>query len=223
MAPESPAPAPPLLHEPASGVDMEELAGANAARHDWIAEAGRQDRSSVDPRYQRTGDLAVSTTDPDATHLRQRDGVRLGYQAHYLVDGGKARIILGALVIPAEVPEDWPAADLAWRARFHWRLWPRQATNDKAYGTLSLIRALEDQHIRAYIPLPDVDSRAPYFGKLAFTYDPVRDAYTRPQGHTLWYRSVSHGPRIYLYKGDAATCNACPPRRAAHPVHRGGW
>ena len=51
----------------------------------------------------------MSTTDPDATHLRQRDGVRLGYQAHYVVDGGKARIILAALVAPAEVPEDHPA------------------------------------------------------------------------------------------------------------------
>jgi len=117
-----------------------DLATATAARHDWIAEAGRQDRSYADPRYLRTGDLAVSTTDPDATHLRQRDGVRLGYQAHYLVDGGKARIILGTLVTPAEVPEDWPAADLAWRARFRWRLWPQQATGDKAYGTLGHAR-----------------------------------------------------------------------------------
>jgi hypothetical protein len=60
----------------------------------------------VSPRYLRTADVSVSTTDPDATHLRQRDGVRLGYQAHYVVDGGKARIILAALVAPAEVPED---------------------------------------------------------------------------------------------------------------------
>jgi len=199
-----------IMLRPTSAEDAADLATANAGRHDWIAEAGRQDRSYADPRYQRTGDLAVSTTDPDATHLRQRDGVRLGYQAHYLVDGGKARIILGALVTPAEVPEDWPAADLAWRARFRWRLWPRQATGDKAYGTLSLIRALEDQHVCAYIPLPDFDSRSPYFGKLAFAYDPTRDAYTCPQGHTLRYRSVSRGPRIYLYKGEAATCNACP-------------
>jgi hypothetical protein len=51
-------------------VDAEEIATANAARHDWIAEAERQDRASGDPRHQRTGDLAVSTTDPDATHLR---------------------------------------------------------------------------------------------------------------------------------------------------------
>ncbi len=220
-APDTTALPPPIVLEPPAGEDAEALATANATRHDWIAEAGRQDRASVSRRYLRTGDLAVSTTDPDATHLRQRDGVRLGYQAHYLVDGGKARIILEALVTPAEVPEDWPAADLAWRARFRWRLWPRQATGDTAYGTLSLIRTLEEQGVRAYIPLTDFDSRSPYFGKLAFTYDSARDAYTCPQGHTLRYRSVSRGPRIYLYKGDAATCNACPLKSRCTPSPQG--
>jgi transposase len=100
--PEGATLAPPVVIRPSvAEVDADELAQANAARHDWIAAAGRQDRTRVDPRYQRTADVAVSTTDPDATHLRQRDGVRLGYQDHYLVDGGKARIILEVLVAPA--------------------------------------------------------------------------------------------------------------------------
>jgi hypothetical protein len=70
----------------------------------------------------RSADFVVSTTDPDATHLRQRDGIRLGYQDHYVVDGGKARIILSVLVAPAEVMEDRPALDLLWHARLRWRL-----------------------------------------------------------------------------------------------------
>lgn len=37
---------------------------------------------------------------------------RLGYQDHCVVDGGKARIILAALVAPAEVHENQPALDL---------------------------------------------------------------------------------------------------------------
>ena len=74
----------------------------------------------------------MSTTDPDATYLKQRDGVRVGYQDHYVVDGGKARIILSVLVAPAEVMEDRPALDLLWHARCRWRLRPQQATADKA-------------------------------------------------------------------------------------------
>jgi transposase len=191
-------------------VDGAELAQANAARHDWIAAVGRQDRTRGDPRYQRTADFAVSTTDPDATHLRQRDGVRLGYQDHYVADGGSARIILAVLVAAAEVPEDHPAADLLWYARFRWQLWPGQATGDKAYGTIPLIRALEDQGVRAYIPLPDFAGRSPYFGKLAFRYDPSADAYMCPGGSTLPFERLDKAQQLVVYRANPATCNACP-------------
>jgi hypothetical protein len=60
---------------------VSELAAANAARHDWIAQGGQQDRQRVGRRYVRTADFAVSTTDPDATHLPFRDGVLLGVSA----------------------------------------------------------------------------------------------------------------------------------------------
>ena len=50
----------------------------------------------------------MSTTDPDATIMLSKDGAHLGYQTHYVVDGGKARIILAALVAPAEVMENQP-------------------------------------------------------------------------------------------------------------------
>jgi hypothetical protein len=126
-----------------SAEEAPELAAANATRHDWIAQGGRQDRTRHYRDYVRPADRAVSTTDPDATHLPFRDGTRLGYQGTYLVDGGKARIILGALATPGEVPEERPALNLIWQARARWRLRPHQATGDTAYGTLEIIRTLE--------------------------------------------------------------------------------
>ena len=43
----------------------------------------------------------MSTTDPDATPMRVREGeTKLGYQAHYVVDSGKARVILNVLSLP---------------------------------------------------------------------------------------------------------------------------
>jgi len=215
-------PAPPVAIGPtATGVDATDLAAANAARHDWIAAAGRQDRTRGDPRYVRTADLVVSTTDPDATHLRQRDGVRLGYQDHYMVDGGQARIILAVVVAPAEVPEDYPAYDLLWRARFRWQLRPRQATGDKAYGTVALIRALEEQGVRAYIPLPDYDGRTPLFGKRDFVYDPQHDTYTCPGGTTLAFARLMKGERLRVYRAEAAICNRCPLKRQCTESSRG--
>jgi hypothetical protein len=198
------------------------LAAANAARHDWMAAAGQQDRTPPEERrYPRSSDFIVSTTDPDATHLRQRDGVRLGYQDHYVVDGGKARIILTALVASAEVPEDQPTLDLIWHARFRWHLWPRQATGDKAYATFAVIRGLEEQGVRAYLPLPDYDGRSAYFGKSAFRYDPQTDTYTCPAGATLPYYRASRSVHLYLYQADAATCNACPLKERCTPSSQG--
>ena len=45
-------------------------------------------------------DLRVSTTDPDASLMPTKDGADMGYRTHYVVDGGRARIIVAALVTP---------------------------------------------------------------------------------------------------------------------------
>jgi hypothetical protein len=78
----------------------------------------------------------------------------LGFHDHYVVGGGKARIILSALVTPAEVMENQPMRDLLWRTCFRWKLRPRQVTGDTTYATLENIVAVEDGGIRAYVPLP---------------------------------------------------------------------
>src|SRR5919199_1639771 len=119
--------------------------------------------------YQRTGDWWASPTDRDATPMRARKGERasLGYHDHYVVDGGRARIILAALVTPADVMENQPMLDLLWRVRFRWHPHPERAIGDTTYGTVDNIRALEDAGIRAYVPLADWD-RTPYYGPSRF-------------------------------------------------------
>ncbi len=97
--------------------EREALAQDNAERHDWIEQLGAQDRSVTTRGYQRITDLRVSTTYPDATVMLHKDGSHLGYQTHYVVDGGKSRIILDVLVTPAEVMENQPMLDLIWRER----------------------------------------------------------------------------------------------------------
>jgi transposase len=47
----------------------EDLAAMNAARHDWIAKE-RQQQRQVHGIYQRTADIRISPTDPDATPMR---------------------------------------------------------------------------------------------------------------------------------------------------------
>lgn len=78
----------------------------------------------------RISDFRYSPTDPDACLMRSSANLqtRLGYHDHYIVDGGKARIILGALVTPSSIMENTPMLDLVRRARFRWGLRPRQAS-----------------------------------------------------------------------------------------------
>jgi transposase len=187
------------------------LAASNAQRHDWIAAAGRQAPEARARPSVQADDLA-SATDPDATFLDHPTGGkhRLGYHTHYVVDGGKARVILRALVTPAEVHEPPPALDLIWQACFRWRLRPHQFTGDPAYGTLATIVAREDGGIRAYVPLAAPDAHRPGFNREDFAYDAARDRYVCPQGTILPRRAVAHGRAVVRYQAPAAACNACP-------------
>src|SRR6185436_585460 len=65
------------------------VAKYNGKRHNGIRK----------PHYQRITDDKVSPIDPDAAPMQSATGgsAVLGYRDHYVVDGGKARIILSAL------------------------------------------------------------------------------------------------------------------------------
>ena len=143
-------------------------------------ETYRRGRRSVrSGRYVRLSDSRHSPTDPDAALMKSAAGTRarLGYHDHYLVDGGRARIILAALVTPASVMENTPMLDLVRRARFRWQLHPRQVTGDTTYGTIENIKGLEDDSMRALLPRPDFSERTPYLPAEAFIYDADHDCY----------------------------------------------
>jgi transposase len=191
-----------------------ELAATNVAKSDWISRAGRQDREVKGNFYRRKADLFLSKTDPDASPMKRKgaDHSHLGYQAHCVVDGGKARIILGVLVAPFEVTENKPMLDMLWRAVFRWRLRPRRVTGDSAYGTVENIAAIEKASIRAYMALKGAGQGRPFFGKDEFTYDPKRDLYVCPSGELLAPRTRNVARSLIGYRAKAGTCNACPLR-----------
>ena len=203
-------PLPTQLPVSLSQEEREALCQSNAARHDWIEQLGAQNRRVTGRCYQRIADLRVSTTDPDATIMLHKDGSHLGYQTHYVVDGGKSRIIMNVLVTPAEVMENQPMLDLLWRTRFRWKLRPHQVTGDTKYGTEENIVAIEDQHIRAYVPLPDNDHRTEFFCSDRFRYEAERDVYICPAGKELHFFRAHSTERQLRYRARAKDCNHCP-------------
>ena len=205
-----------------SEADLEQLTRTNEERHDWLARDGAPDRTIIRDGDQRRADFEANTTDPDAALMAlKKGGLHFGYHDHYAVDGGKARIILEVLVTPADVMENLPFLDMLWRTRFRWQLWPRQVTGDTTYGTVENIVALEDQGIRAYVPLPDFDQRTPFYGASHFTYDPERDEYRCPQDHPLRRRKTKYTEGTVVYRAEAATCNACPLKAACTASSQG--
>jgi transposase len=171
--------------------------------------------------YRRLTDLRVSPTDPDAAPMSDGRTPALGYHDHYVVDGGKARIILGVLVTPADVMENVPLQELLWRARFRWHLHPKRAIGDSTYGPVDNIRSLEEAGIRAYGPLSDVGKRSGFFGPEAFTYDAEQDVYTCQNGTVLRFRGNHYDARVRAYQAPASACAACPVKARCTDSQRG--
>ncbi|HET8627202.1 MAG TPA: transposase [Thermomicrobiales bacterium] len=144
----------------------------------------------------------------------------LGYHDHYVVDGGKARVILHALVTPADVMENEPMLDQLRRVQFRWRLRPARVVADTTYGTAENIAALEEMGLRAYVPLPDWD-RSPYYGPSRFAYDAARDEYRCPQGQPLRRLTAKYTEETVVYRAAAATRNACALKAACTASDRG--
>ncbi len=190
------------------------LAEENAAKDDWISRGGRQRREQKGVWYRRKADFLASSTDPDSSPMKRRDskGSHLGYYTHYVVDGGKARIILNALVTPFEVTENAPMLDLLWRTSFRWKIGPRQVTGDTAYGTTENIAAVERAGIRAYVPLTGAGKARPYFSKEEFAYDPEQDLYQCPAGELLRAKTFRAARNQVIYKTETGTCDSCSMR-----------
>jgi transposase len=164
------------------------------------------------PTYQRVTDQQISPTDSHATPMPfpGRGSSVLGYRDHYVVDGGKARIILSALVTPASIMDNTPMLDLTDWVCSRWNLEPEIVVGDAKYGTEQNIVGLEEAGIKAYLPIPDLGKRTGFFPSSLFRYDPEEDCYVCPQGHQLGLYSSRKTEEKHVYRANAEVCNACP-------------
>jgi len=162
--------------------------------------------------YQRITDDQVCPTDPDAAPMQPSGGgsAVLGYRDHYVVDGGKARIILSALVASASIMDNTPILDLVDWVCSRWKLSPKFAAGDAKYGTVPNIVGLEEWGIKAYLPTSDFSKRTKYYPAKLFQYDPEKDHFVCPQGQILPLTSQRMTEQVILYRAKASVCNACP-------------
>jgi hypothetical protein len=172
--------------------------------------------------YERISSRKISRTDPDATPMRMRDGrTVLGYQDHYLVDGGRARIILHAFVTPGDVSESQVLLDQLRRTLFRRKLHPDRLIADARYGTGRNVHAIEELGIRAYVPLHEGDTSSPYYRHTLFTYDAEQDVYHCPQGTVLKLRHQDDRHERWLYRANPSVCNDCSVKSACTSSNQG--
>lgn len=213
-------PGPPLLH--ADVANDSELLAAAAKRWDVLETCRLSPDRPLSPNYERLSHRKISLTDPDATSMAMRDGrTVLGYQTHYLVDGGRARIILHCLVMPGDVMENQPFLAQFFRTRFARKLHPKRVIGDTAYGTTENIRGIEDERIQMFTPLPDWEKSSPYFPTSAFTYDRDRGVYICPEGTELVPGWVDLKAERIQYHAPAAACRDCPVHAQCTSLKRG--
>lgn len=204
-------PKPPRADATLPTAEDPELKVANEAQEDFISSIGRRGAPSrvPNPHLKRSGDV-VSRTDPDARlagHIKA--SAKMGYKAHYVVDGGKARVIVNALVTRADLQDNQPTLDLLWRTCFRWRLKLHHVTGDSVYGTLPNVKAVEQAGIRAYTPIIDYTRGKRLFNKEEFVYDDERDLYVCPAGELLKKDGIRFKQQITRYIANPDTCNAC--------------
>lgn len=173
---------------------------------------GKRIKGVRKPHYRRITDDQVSPIDPDATPMQSPTGGNaiLGYRDHYVVDGGKARIILSALVTPASITDNTPLLDLVDWVHFRWKIKPKFAVGDTTYGTVPNIVGLEKRGIKAYLPTSDFSQRTEYYSAKLIQYDSEKDHYVCPQGQILPLVSRRTSEQVLIYKPKAEICNACP-------------
>jgi hypothetical protein len=130
----------------------------------------------------------------------------LGYKDHYIVDGGKQRIILSAFVMPASITDNTPLLDMVRWVCDRWQMQPKSATGDTKYGTNPNIVGLEQMGIRAYLPTPDISQRPKYYPAERFSYDAEQNKYLCPQGQVFFCRRTE---QVFVYTAQASVCNVC--------------
>jgi transposase len=205
--------APRLLHPSTQSNESDESTETDEqpARWDVLEECRLDPNRPPSGAYERIGDRKISLTDYDAKPIMLSDGRSvLGYQEHYLGDGGRARIILHAFVTPGDVAENQVLVAQLRRTLFRRKLRPKRMIADARYGTAPNVRAIEELGIKAFIPLHEVHTASPFFRLQDFTYDAERDVYRCPQGEELRLVGVDEGNERHTYRGRAPVCNACP-------------
>jgi hypothetical protein len=159
----------------------------------------------------------VSTTDPDASVCRHSKAEsKLQYKVHRGVDD-RCEIITATEVTPAEVHDAHRLASLMDRHQSITNNTVTCCVADKKYGTIKNYLTCYDLGIRAHISPLEKSHRGRgrqkgIFAKEVFSYDPISDTFTCPEGQKLQKRNYYKKREKFEYKASSEVCASCQLR-----------
>lgn len=205
---------------------LKDWQGDESARHKAARQRAAQERQSrvkqalaelEQLRQDRSGEVRVSHTEPEARNMKQADGgFAPSYNVQVSTDAANKVILAGAVT---QEGNDWgqliPAVE---RVEQNCGAKPKQVVADTGYTTRENVSALAAQGVEFYGSFrePGVEWVATEaiggFNACAFTYEPEQDVYRCPVGTVLRHigRKRKQEALEHRYRADSRACSACP-------------
>ena len=180
-------------------------------------EARLEGQPSEDPRPGAINQRYISTTDPEASVIRQGGGnPKLSYKVHRAVDG-QAEVVTATEVTPGQVNEAHRLSTLIEQHQENTEKAVETVVADSKYGTVENFLHCHDLQIAAHIPdlkgqQEKSGSRAGIFPEEAFVYDAQTDTYRCPAGQCLALRCHHTERRALEYACVRKVFRSCPLR-----------
>lgn len=190
--------------------------------------------TKVVPKY-------ISPVDPGARWTGADGGAAyFAYSTNYLVDLDNSVIVDVEPTAPIRPAEALAARRMIDRVHDRFGLFPQKLVGDTGYGSAEMLGWLvEERGIEPHIPVWDKSKRDDgTFSREDFTYDPVEDSYTCPDGKSLRRarrnftksRTSNAGKDgMIRYRASKLDCDACalkykccpnqPARKVTRSVH----
>ena len=156
----------------------------------------------------------LSTTDPDAAVMRHKGGkAKLRYKTHRAVDGER-EVITSTKITSGAVDDSHVLEETVKLHEDNTGRKVETVVADSKYGTAENYLLCHDLGIKAHIPSLKKTHKGKgrqkgIYAEEAFTYDPERDIFICPAGHTLVKRSFYKNRQSYEYRADGKVCMCC--------------
>ena len=179
-------------------------------------EARLQEQPEETPLGGVINQTRVSTTDPEASVVRQGGKAKLFYKVHRAVDG-QEEVITTTEVTTGQVNEAHRLTGLIEGHTLNTEKAVETVVADSKYGTVENYLQCYDLGIQAHIPdlkkkQDQTGSREGIFGEEAFAYDPNTDTYRCPAGQMMNIRRHQKKRKAFEYLCAPEVSAACPLR-----------